>query len=85
MNQSITNKIIFAAGFVKKEEILQQFRLQDFSRITDNKKFSKTVKPLLFNKGKNFERFTLIDKDDNQIHGNTQVAVNSLEIDESTW
>lgn len=63
---------------------MQQFRLQDFSRITDNKKFSKTAK-LLFNKGKNFEKLTLIDKNDNQIHGNTQVAVNSLEIDERFW
>ena len=64
---------------------MQQFRLQDFSRITDNKKFSKTAKLLLFNKGKNFEKFTLIDKNDNQIHGNTQVAVKSLEIDERFW
>ena len=44
------------------------------SEVTDNKKSWKTVEPVLPRKEKIFEKITLKDKDDTQIHSNTQIA-----------
>ena len=73
----------FCSRLYKKEKKKYCSNLE-LSRITDNKKFPKAGKPLLSNKEKNSE-ITLIDNDNNKIQGNTQVAVNSFEIDESIW
>ena len=75
--RTVVNQLIYelqrniCSRLYKKEKRKYHNNL-DLSRITDNKKFWKRVKPLLSKKEKNSGKIFLTDKNDNQIHGNTQ-------------